>query len=1474
MIPEMSFDGNSVGTNSSPSLCGDEQQTVSPSPKNAEQPELPSSSSSSSSTVWLFPLAVFLLFSIAVPLILLGTAQTTRRDAVISDLTVMAWCFLLYTSVAHKTFPQSLRGRTPIIVTILSMLVALAVYLTFVSVTDDPSDPAAPHLHNLNNTGMCEPFNPNKQWSNIACESIDYLYQLEPALQNDFTENGTQFSIWSGIPERRIQGIATAMTLGHVMSLVVPILSLTIPRADNITDTNVDTYVHGCTLALETYTCARMFRPCLGSCNGSRPPCASSCQSVLAACPGVESGYDLIAPGSDLRPTLYADKPEFYPLHRALDRMLLSLKHRCGDVDDPNVLLAGVPPSCTVNLSYTPTDEGMCNPNTRASLERDNAVLIQEHENEVNRRLDRIQRLEDVRRGLPFALFFCVIGVNLCLALCCSKVTLKEQLRSANEFWYRWWDITPKLTHLATPIQLSVSVGILLMARHVETTTDHWYVATIETIVSVVLLRYTVETVLCYVRLEDECSTAIGGGGDESGVSQTHRRTTILYEVSVYGRYFARKVCAQEALEVVIQFTYFFVAISTTDEVTVIVQATVLFVNLVVTPYLMMTRRSSVVLFDAVFEGLYLTINISNAVTRDENTQSLSLISILIETTSLCLSSWGCVTSLYILSQYYFHYTYTGMVVMKHSASPKNGRRIVVRSVDENEMEDAPSAIPNLTMPQWSFLGAEEPPAEPSHQHPTVLIPPDGPSKKVEGELSITHQNVKLQDAKSTVNQRALIPVGRTTRRIVCAVTTSVAVVFFVSTMVRVGLQEQRCRELVGDELWSKVSPKLLFPDGFAATTRCYLSVTTRLDLSDGDAETVPDGLRYFTSLTHLDLSRNWLTRVPADSLVGLPLQHLDLSFNRITWVHPSVLDVPPLTFASFEGNPFAKRIDWSGSDLETIPRHLVLLNSTDVLLLSHNRLTSISIFDGFVVKDTLDLSYNNLTELPSTIFSRMVMTTLNVSFNHITATSSMGPGFAVMGVSEIDIRNNRLNDLPSVFAYAARLPTSRPIIHLGGNNITTIDLSKRSSITVTIDMAFLKDIKNDVVRFDASNQINAHGAPLGLANSTSVRYLNLSDVAWGLNPRSQSCRPFQYTEWWRFINSLPALEVLDISVAPAFRRFCLLPPKGTALHIPTLKTLWVRGSTPQGLWHCERCFGSPLPAIEEIDISGYNVTAGSTTATRPFPEITRFKDSLRRLYVDRSVLQPAAGSNLALVLSQLRRLTLLSLRRTDIVSLSDDLLSSLGNLRVLDVSGSSMMQLPTAHSLDHIETVDFTGTNKAVVGGTLDAEMIVGSGTSRRKCAFFGSSGSSTQVLPTLSSGTGTTPSWVHRLHVLDISGASASSFLRAAVASLQHTTLRKVCVSSETDLSACVELFGNKTDVCARGPDMCRDDPICGAIVHTYSPFSEELPTTSDFCGDCDSTCAREIIFSDSPTDSVSRTNSTLLGGDCETMNMTTSV
>eukprot|EP00760_Papus_ankaliazontas_P039860 PhM_4_TR9792/c0_g1_i1/m.53192 len=1431
-----------------------------------------------------------------IPIILLASALTANADTFLSDVTVMCWAFLIHASITSITFHRKedeneenkenrrlrrIRHGVPFVLASICTLVFVLVVL----LAEDPAIPNSPALVDLADTGKCDLYDPVSDWSDISCRKVEYFQVLHPSVEADMLANGSKISGPASFTPMQVRTLSIGRAVEHLISLIPQILFITIP--ETMEDTSVETYQVKCSQMMEKYACAAMFRPCSGTCRTAALPCQSTCQAVLDACPGIYKMYDKNAPGTDLRSVVFAAEDELGPLYRAVDRIFYSLKHRC-KVGDSSVVELGlnlttpdVDDTCINNLDYIPSDLGKCNPTTRAELQQENRKRLTLYQAELDDRDDTIAHLTSIRRALPFG-FFTVFALLL-HALTIKRLSgaRKEQLEDANEFWRRWWAVTPRVALFAIPVQVTVLVLLLLMARYVEDTTDYWPVAAIENLISLVLLSYTFETAVCFVRLDDESDLT------NTRQLRRRRRKTILYEVSVYGRYFAFKVCAQELLEVAVQFTYFFAAIHTNDQATIVVQATVLFINMMFTPYLMMTHRSSVVLFDAIVEAIYLIINIISALTRNEDTQSMSVFSTLVEMVSLCFSSWGCVTSLYILSQYYFHYTRTGFVVEStdEAMTTATGEmRIIVRGVggDQDNVGDTQNTanvvpIVDMGMAEPNTRERERREHGPwfavtSPSSPTPFLPPreDGDEtttpdddddeseqerekEKEPPQPQAQKEQKEAVDDRQTMYKRALVPVSRNTRYAVTTIFVALSLTFYVSTLTRVGMQSQSCRDLVGSTLWGHVNPKLLFPDGFGAATRCDFKVATTVDISHEGLVHVPEGLRYFTSLRSLDLSNNAIMEIP-EFIADLPLEHLDFSQNKIWRVHPRVFETPPLQSITVYGNAFATYIDWGHDNLTAIPRHLTLLNATETLLMNNNRLTDIdNVFNNFDVTEKLDLSYNNIAHLPLSVIASVESKLVNLSHNQLVAQGTlsnapMSQGIATLVTNEIDVSYNHLEAIPTIFIYATTATFDRKtIIHIQHNQITNVSLRNLGAISSTINVPFFSDIKNDITSFDASTQWIVQGAPIPLFGSTSLKLLNFSDIGWGHDPRIERCRAFRLEEWWRLVNSFSVLETLDVSFDHMFRHYCAIPPIGTPLNVPSLRSLWSRGGNTQGLLHCERCFNDSMTnKLVEIDASGYNHSAHlkytNVSTNVVFPQILRFAASLQKLYLDKTGIEGTAFGN---VISQLSQLRYLSLEYSDVVSLAANVVdfSPLIHLQVLSLRGSSNLNnisFLTSSFLGSLSTFDASGCN---LEGTVDLSPLLR--TSRPiKCVFIGGQRTTARLIPQPAPS-----SWSPTLRVVDLTGVQSSGLFTTSHSSL----LQVVCVHPD-DLQHCVAALGDT--ICNEGSAQCEryreKENVCDLNPHVYTPLQvHSAASTTVACNNCESTCARDFIGPDASMD-----------------------
>eukprot|EP00760_Papus_ankaliazontas_P022855 PhM_4_TR19049/c0_g1_i3/m.12634 len=549
-------DGCNTNTNDSTSVSGDRQNGATTATTAATPP---------CHSPFIIALAVYLGVGVALPFVIIAAGQTASSDTYISDATVLSWALLLHAFLSWITFPRIHKQRQ-IIIVVCGAIVGVSAFILFDKVAKGPSLPQTPELIDLDATGRCGLFDPTGSWTNVGCRSVDYYYELQASLEADIVVNGSNVLGPASFTPSEVLALSVGRSVHHLKALVPAILFVTMPTTEV-----VEKHLDACRAALETFVCTVSFQPCAGSCDTSYLTCPSACTDVLTACPGIERLYDQIAPGTELRSVVYSAEAELGPFVRNLDRIFISLRHKCSGNVSGGALLSNLRKDntsdvCSASTEFVPKDSGKCNHDTRSSLKRENDLRMLLFSSELNDYDNHLKQLDDTRRALPYA----IIAVFMFFVVIVAGVTadLREQIAEAGVFWLRWHNVVPRLTHLALPLQVTVIVVLLLMARHIEQDTEYWYVAVLNNVMSLALLSRTIHTVVCYVGLEDDCHP----DADDKEALNKQQRKSILYEISVYGRYFAMKVCLQEALEIAIQFTYFFVAIRTTDAVTVVIQ--------------------------------------------------------------------------------------------------------------------------------------------------------------------------------------------------------------------------------------------------------------------------------------------------------------------------------------------------------------------------------------------------------------------------------------------------------------------------------------------------------------------------------------------------------------------------------------------------------------------------------------------------------------------------------------------------------------------------------------------------------------------------------------------------------------------------------------------------------------------------------------------------------------------------------------
>ena len=172
------------------------------------------------------------------------------------------------------------------------------------------------------------------------------------------------------------------------------------------------------------------------------------------------------------------------------------------------------------------------------------------------------------------------------------------------------------------------------------------------------------------------------------------------------------------------------------------------------------------------------------------------------------------------------------------------------------------------------------------------------------------------------------------------------------------------------------------------------------LDLFGNSIQEMPDWFFKFKKLEHLSLKNNILKELPtivftienikylnlAENQIHeinghhfenlLNIEKVDISYNQITTIPSEKIEYPKCTNLSIKGNR-----------LQKFPTAVSDAHSLEILDLSENRISSIEddAFDGLENLIELDLSYNELHYLPTSIGKLTKLKRLNISGNKIT---------------------------------------------------------------------------------------------------------------------------------------------------------------------------------------------------------------------------------------------------------------------------------------------------------------------------------------------------------------------------------------------------------------------------------------------------------------------------------------------------------
>ncbi|TMW61909.1 hypothetical protein Poli38472_010972 [Pythium oligandrum] len=260
----------------------------------------------------------------------------------------------------------------------------------------------------------------------------------------------------------------------------------------------------------------------------------------------------------------------------------------------------------------------------------------------------------------------------------------------------------------------------------------------------------------------------------------------------------------------------------------------------------------------------------------------------------------------------------------------------------------------------------------------------------------------------------------------------------------------------------------------------------TALDISSnslGD-DTLDESLKAFGELETLDLSSTGLTRLPSSLQALSKLSTLSVANNEIDTLDATAL--PSLTHLNVAGNP-----------LSTLPDEMAERSSA-LLTLNASRCAfkslSSTILSGASALTELDLSYNELESLPTSLANAPALRVLDISHNVLTAIPRVV--FSLKKLERLDLRGNSF-EKASLRLRSSQIEFLRRVAVFQIDSAafdTDCDSPKsvRSSLKVCVD-------DTEATGDDASSSLDSGRTENGTVSSSSNDVVLLSAGAGGL---------------------------------------------------------------------------------------------------------------------------------------------------------------------------------------------------------------------------------------------------------------------------------------------------------------------------------------------------------------------------------------
>ena len=209
---------------------------------------------------------------------------------------------------------------------------------------------------------------------------------------------------------------------------------------------------------------------------------------------------------------------------------------------------------------------------------------------------------------------------------------------------------------------------------------------------------------------------------------------------------------------------------------------------------------------------------------------------------------------------------------------------------------------------------------------------------------------------------------------------------------------------------------------------------------SENNLRSLSPKVGQFKNLTLLDLSYNQLSTLPAEIGQLGKLTYLDLRGNELKTLPAEIGQMGHLTYINYDTYKEVQleenlsSLDLSYNQLSDLPTEIFRHGNLSRLYLRENQLTTLPAgIDSLESLTTLDLSKNRLTTLPEGIGGLERLTTLDLSKNRLT-TLPEGIG-GLERLTTLDLRVNQLTTLPEGIGGLKSLTT----LDLVGNQLTTL---------------------------------------------------------------------------------------------------------------------------------------------------------------------------------------------------------------------------------------------------------------------------------------------------------------------------------------------------------------------------------------------------------------------------------------------------